>query len=356
MVFGFSLGGGKSKNKYDETAINTVNTPDWWGPRLEEVNNQIAEFGHNYKPSEYANINAPMLGYNAQQMGGYAAGLGNIATSNGATNFINSAINPSVAAIGDEFANIAKGANYSLSGTTPQVNTQTGFTMAQPYRDAYGTEMVDAGLADFDAGVSRAGNAFRAANIGGGAQAAGSKPVAAGVLAADAARGRGSLGAELRSAALDKSFGFGGQDASRQLQGDTFNAGLTQQDRMANLEAQMQGDQMALAARQAQAGQSQRLVDNALAAENQASQNAQNAFNGYSALQDLENTQFDQQLRSQLQAAQLAGIPFDQAMQIFQAQLAGLGAAVPAFGSTTNSSGTSSGSNLGFKFGQTGGK
>lgn len=122
-----------------------------------------------------------------------------------------------------------------LPFTTPQVNTaanaptinaSTAYSMADPYRQAYGTGVLDTALADYDTGVARAGNAYRANSISGGSTggAYGSSPVGAGVLAGEAARGRGALSSQIRSDILDKSFGLGGSDAGMKLNADVTNA------------------------------------------------------------------------------------------------------------------------------------
>ncbi len=185
--------------------------------------------------------------------------------------------------------------------------------------------MLDTALADYDTGVSRSANAFRAANIGGGGQAGGSAPVAAGVMAADAARGPGALSAQIRSDILDKSFGFGGGDASNRLSADQMTASIQNARDMANLQAKMNEDQ----ARQN--------IDKDIASLVQ--QQGTNALTADGAW-----------MEKQLAAPQASGIPLDRALSILQA-------AVPGFGQKTDESGTEtqSGKSSGFSFGLSGG-
>jgi len=116
--------------------------------------------------------------------------------------------------------------------------------MADPYRSAYGTDVLDPALADYDTGVRRSGNAFRAGSIAGGSTggAYGSNPIGAGVLAGEAARGRGTLSAGIRSGILDKSFGFGSGDAGMKLGADTTNAGNVMRTNEFNANQQSRAD------------------------------------------------------------------------------------------------------------------
>lgn len=138
------------------------------------------------------------------------------------------------------------GDNYKTptSAGAPQVSASTAYSMADPYRQAYGTGVLDPALADYDTGVARSANAFRAGNIAGGSQggAYGSNPVGAGVLAGEAARGRGALSSQIRSGILDKSFGFGGADAGMKLGADTTNAANTLQNNQFNANQQSRAD------------------------------------------------------------------------------------------------------------------
>jgi hypothetical protein len=120
-------------------------------------------------------------------------------------------------------------AGPNLSAGAPTVSASTAYDASSPYRAAYGSGVLDPALADYDTGVARSGNAFRAGSIAGGSTggAYGSSPVGAGVLAGEAARGRGMLSAGIRGDILDKSFGLGGSDSNRTLAADSTNAGNT---------------------------------------------------------------------------------------------------------------------------------
>jgi len=324
MVFGLNLGLSSKKNsskaEYDKSGTRMPITPGYWDAGVEELNTNIGDFANAYG---YGNVNP-------EQQGAMNT-LSGINQANYASDFLKKNVNPAIQAQAWGAASMIPDMNYSVAGTTPQVDTQTGYAMAEPYRAAYGTDVLDTSLADYDTGVARAGNSFRAANIGGGGQAMGSQPVAAGVLAGEAARGRGSLAAGIRSDILDKSFGFGAQDASRKQSGDMFNADMSQQDRMANLQASIQGDAQKLNAYNQVAQLIQQQGDNALKANSAESQNAINAL-------------------------QAAGIPVEQAIALIQAQIAGYNAAVPGFGEQYDESGTEtqSGKSSGFSFGFSG--
>ncbi len=334
MVFGLSIGGGKSKSKYNEQQIMDVNAPAWWDTGVEDLNTGIDAFAKQYG---YGNI--------TPQQDAASNTLYGINQANYASDFLKKNVNPAIQAQAMGTASLIPNMNYSLTGTTPKVEGQgvtasTAFDMSAPYQKAYGTGVLDSALSDYDTGVARSANAFRAGSLTGAPNTG--QSVAAGVLGGEAARGRGSLSASIRGDILDKSFGFGGADAGLKLNADTTtannmqsasaqNAQLAQQDRLTNLDAQIKGDSQKMAAYDQAARLIQAQGDNALQSTSVEAQNAINAL-------------------------QAAGIPIDQALALIQAQIGGLDAAVPGFGTTTNSSGTSSGTNASFGFGQKGGK
>lgn len=329
MVFGINFGSSSSKNSFNQQQDNTVKTPAWWDADTENLNTSLTDFANKYgygnlSPGQQAPINT----------------LAGISGNNAASNFVDYGVNPALSGVVNAIDGVQSGATHSLTSPAPQVSSapvtaQTAYGMSQPYQDAYGTGVLDPALADYDTGVSRAANSYRAGTLTGAPNTR--QSVASGVLAGEAARGRGTLSAGIRGDILDKSFGFGGNDAGMKLAADTTtagnelsassqNAGNQQQRDLENLHAQIQGDQTKLAAFNQAAQLVQANGDNALKAEDQRSKNA-------------------------VAALQAAGIPVDQALAIIQAQIGGLNAATPAFGSSTTESGNSTGKNTSFGFG-----
>lgn len=326
MVFGISLGGNKSKSKSE----TTINAPEWWKAGTQNLYSDTSDLANKYG---YGNI-TPLQQEATDSLTG-------INRNNYAANLINQNVNPAIQAQAMGVSNMIPNMNYGLTGATPQVQGQSvtassGFDMAQPYRSAYGTGVLDSALSDYDTGVNRAANAFRAGSLTGAPNTG--QSVAGAVMGGEAARGRGALSAQINSDILDKSFGFGGTDATRKLSADTTtaqnmqsasqdNAQLAQQDRLTNLDAQIKGDSQKMAAFNQVAQLIQAQGDNALNANTAESQNAINLL-------------------------QAAGIPIDQALQLIQAQTGALNAATPGFGNTS----TGSNSSMSFGFGQKGGK
>lgn len=336
MGFGFDFG--KSKNK-SESRLSTsewslTNAPEWWREGTSDV---FTDTG--YLQDTYGMGNVSPL----QQEG--IDSLTRISRENNASNFLGGSVNPALGRVADRFVEMSEMPNYSLSGPTPTVGTDavtsaSAFDMAQPYRDAYGMDVYDAAMADFDEGTKRAANAFRAGAIGGGAQGAGSQPVAAGVLAADAARNRGALSAGVRADILDRSFGFGGTDANRKLSADATTAGNKLQASMANANLQQQRDLANLEASIASDANRSRALENVATL---VQQQGENALTGET-----------QESRNAINMLTAAGIPVEQALAIIKARIGALNAAVPGFGNETQrrgeTSGTSSGSTFGFNF------
>lgn len=347
-LLGFNFGSSKSKSTTDQTqvdnssqtgrSVGTVNAPKWWQQGTEDLNSGVNAFAQQYG---YGNLTP------TQQQG--LTSLTNINAKNYGSDVLKNAVNPALQGIAGSYTPMAN-VNYSLTGGTPQsqtygVTASTGVSMAQPYIDAYGTGVLDPTLADYDTGVARAANSYRAGTL---TQAPGTRQsIASAVLAGDAARGRASTEAGIRSDILDKSFGFGGNDAGMKLSADTTtannaqqaseaNTGRAQQDRLANLQAQIQGDSTKMAALNNMAQLVQQIGQNALNGDTAESQNA-------------------------IALLQASGIPVEQALQLIQAQGGTLNFATPGFGQTTdtsgttnstsNMSGTSTGNASGFSFG-----
>jgi len=326
--FNFGTKKSSAQSDYSRSGQQDVISPEWWKTGLEDMAVNFGDPSASSKPY----MNQALSGISGIASGGYAS------------DFLKSAVNPALQGIAMNSGQIGQGINYQLDPNAPQVASQnitatSAFDNAQPYRDAYGTGVLDPALADYDTGVSRAANAFRAGSIGGGAQAAGSRPVAAGVLAADAARGRGALGAQIRSDILDKSFGFGGGDAAMRLSADTNTAQMAQAASLANAQIQQARDLANLQGKM-QADQTKIGINNDMASLVQ--QQGQNAVGA------------DQQSMSdQLALLQASGIPFEQAMAMLQAKLGIYNAATPGFGTTNTESGTETqkGKSSGFSFG-----
>lgn len=121
------------------------------------------------------------------------------------------------------------------SANVDPITGQIGADYMSRYLDPYLSDVVDTSLADYDTGAAEGYNALRA----GSASAFGNKRtgVAEGQFTADAARGRGSLAAGLRSQAFNTAAGYGMNDAERVQAADTqtkanllsnnqFNAGI----------------------------------------------------------------------------------------------------------------------------------
>lgn len=125
-------------------------------------------------------------------------------------------------------ANLAASGNPAYAAPAEvqaqMISARKGSEFIDDYKNPYLADVLDSSLSDFDTGVDRAGNSFRANNIAGGASGMGSNPVGAAILAGEAARGRGALSSGIRSNAFNTAAGFGAQDANRFLSADTTNA------------------------------------------------------------------------------------------------------------------------------------
>ncbi len=105
----------------------------------------------------------------------------------------------------------------------PGVAARTGAAFMAPYGTGLTNDYVNASLADYDAGAAQGFNALRARS----ADAFGNKRtgVAEGQFMADAARGRGTLGSNLRLTGFNTAAELGQADANRALAADTTNVG-----------------------------------------------------------------------------------------------------------------------------------
>lgn len=105
-----------------------------------------------------------------------------------------------------------------------QIQARQGSEFMDAYKNPYLDQILDSSLADYDAGVDRSANSFRAGSISGGQGGNSRQSVAAGVLAGDAARGRGALSSGIRDRAFSTALGAGMQDANRYYSADATNA------------------------------------------------------------------------------------------------------------------------------------
>lgn len=127
-------------------------------------------------------------------------------------------------------ANLAASGNPAYAAPDPiaaqQIAARKGSEFISDYQNPFLKDVLDTSLGDYDVGVDRGANAFRANSIAGGSTggAYGSNPVGAAILAGEAARGRGALSSGIRSNAFNTAAGFAGQDANRFLSADSTNA------------------------------------------------------------------------------------------------------------------------------------
>jgi len=107
--------------------------------------------------------------------------------------------------------------------TAQQIQARQGSEFMGDYLNPYLSDVVDASLADYDFGTNRALAEMQGRRDAG--SAFGSRAnLSDAVFNADAARGRGSLAAGLRSQGFNTALGAGMQDANRFLSADTTNA------------------------------------------------------------------------------------------------------------------------------------
>lgn len=124
-------------------------------------------------------------------------------------------------------ANLAASGNAAYA--TPadvqaqMISARRGSEFINDYQNPFLKDVLDTSLQDYDVGTDRAANAFRVANIAGGASGAGSNPVGAAIFAGEANRGRGALSSGIRSNAFNTAANFGMADAGRFLAADQSN-------------------------------------------------------------------------------------------------------------------------------------
>jgi hypothetical protein len=117
------------------------------------------------------------------------------------------------------------------------IRARQGADFMNSYMNPYMQQVVDASLADYDAGVDRQATQARARRDAGSAfgdRAA----IADAVFAADSNRGRGSMAANLRSDAFNTAANFGMQDSNRFLEADRSNQQVAAQRAMENARLQ----------------------------------------------------------------------------------------------------------------------
>jgi|GEM_PF-3964581 len=232
MVFGLNLGFTSQKGSKTEdykksgssqgTYGSSVVAPDYWLNQYQDTLGGVNNFQEG-------------LGALGQNMSAYGQDISHINNT-----YLTDAANKN--------ANTLAGmdANYGGAYAAPedlianpieaqQISAQTGANFMDTYKNPYLDDVLGTSLADFDTGVDRGANAFRAGSVGGGQGGNSRQGVAAGVLAGEAARGRGSLSAGIRSNAFDTAAGYGMMDANRDLtanqsnQASSLNASLANQ-------------------------------------------------------------------------------------------------------------------------------
>ena len=305
MVFGISFGGSTKtesgsrdvQRNTSNTATTTPNIPEWWLSRYNAIDSGLGADGMTGDQRAAADFlrgnltNNPLAGAYGIAHGATADALGllgryggqiddgldaighfggQIDSGVGAINRFGDAIGASTDAVdgantylqnqlnngsftlGRWFPEAVTSANSSAANAgaanAPAVGAGTGAAFMGAYDTPLSNDYVNASLADYDAGAARGFNALRAGN----ASAFGNKRtgVAEGQFMADAARGRGTLGADLRLNAFNTAAGLGQTDASRALAADTTNAGNLLNNSQFNANALLNNNQFN--ARQAQ--------------------------------------------------------------------------------------------------------
>ncbi len=238
---------------YNNTATTTPNIPDWWKARYDSIDGGLDANGMTADQRTAADylrqnlLNNPLAGaygtadqatadalQAAGRYGGYidsgVSALNGFSAAAGASGgtiddaiyYLRNQQNNGSHTLGHWFPGEVQ-ATTATAANAPSVAGGTGAA----YMGAYGTPLardyVDAALADYDAGAAQGFNALRARS----ADAFGNKRtgVAEGAFMADAARGRGSLAADVRLKAFNTAAGLGQSDADRALAADTANAG-----------------------------------------------------------------------------------------------------------------------------------
>jgi len=170
-----------------------------------------------------------------------------VGTQRGVTNQY---INDVQGAIGDINMN---GLNQFATGAARQadyagdVTAKTGAGFMDAYKNPYQTDVIDASIADYNAGADRALSGMRAGRDAAGAfgdRAA----IQDAVFNADANRGLGSLVSGLRSQGFTTAAGLGMQDSNRDLTAGMSNQSARAQNNQFNVNAGYQGDQQRIGA------------------------------------------------------------------------------------------------------------
>lgn len=153
---------------------------------------------------------------------------GSSAQMRGLANMMGNIANEGAFTVGDP-----RTATAATVGNVADISARRGSEFMNDYMNPYLSQVVDTSLADFDTGVDRSANAMRAARDAGSAFGSRSA-VSDAVFQADAARGRGSLAAGLRSGAFNTALGAGQADAGRFMQADVANQNKALQTALAN--------------------------------------------------------------------------------------------------------------------------
>lgn len=163
-----------------------------------------------------------------------------------------------------------------LLGAAPTISAKTAADFMDLYKEDYTRDVTDAALADYDAGAAVQKNNLRAANAG----AFGNKRygVAEGQFAADAARGRGSLSANLLAQGFRDRAALGAGDAGRALEADTTTAQIRDSRDKFNVNSQYQAQANAAQYLKEQSGLSQQILDNIVTADGIDAELAQTLF------------------------------------------------------------------------------
>jgi hypothetical protein len=206
----------------------------------------------------------PALDYFANNMGHSAAsllqgpaGAPNIDSNNAAiqwtNHFVNANVNPAIQSIANNAykpfvhqavrqQDPAAQANAALSANAPSINSQTGASFMNAYKNPWDQEVINASAADYNVNADRSLNSMRAGRDASGAfgdRAA----IADAVFQADAARGLGSMVSGLRQQGFNTAVGFGQQDANRFLSADQSNASNVLANNQFNASAQNAANQ-----------------------------------------------------------------------------------------------------------------
>lgn len=225
----------------------------------------------------------------------------------------------------------------AMVGDVGDIQARGGHEFRANYTNPYMDEVLDTSLADFDTGVSRNLNALKAQYGASGAFGGSRHGVAEGTLLGESARGRGALSAGIRSDAFRFGTEAGMQDASRALQASQSNQG-TQLQRALNQASLNQGTNMFNAGNRQSAN-----IFNANFGENQRQFYAGQQLSAQTtnAGNIIENRRLGDAAGLNRAGALLgSGMGQDaQGWQALQARLQGLGAAGPAIGQSTTSSG-----------------